>query len=77
MYLSIFIYFLISLLIFLTDGISSVDQSGLVNTHRIKKLIMDLKQCVYMEASPVTGENVDHVFETGWLVCLVTGRFAR
>jgi len=50
---------------FPTDGITGVDQTGLVATHRIKKLITDLKQCVYMEASALTGENVDRVFNTG------------
>ena len=50
---------------FPTDGIAGVDQTGLVATHRIKKLITDLKQCVYMEASALTGENVDRVFNTG------------
>jgi len=30
---------------FPTDGITGVDQTGLVATHRIKKLITDLKQC--------------------------------
>ena len=49
-----------------TDGISNIDQPGIVATQRIKKLIMELKQCVYMEASPLTGENVDLVFNTGW-----------
>ena len=48
-----------------TDGVTSVDQTGIVSTHRIRKLITDLKQCVYMEASALTGDNVDRVFTTG------------
>ena len=32
---------------------------------RIKKLVTELKHCVYMEASAMTGENVDRVFNTG------------
>ncbi|XP_078377192.1 arf-GAP with GTPase, ANK repeat and PH domain-containing protein 1-like isoform X2 [Oculina patagonica] len=51
-------------LVAITDGVSGVDQTGLVATNRIKKLITDLKQCVYMEASAMTGENVDRVFNT-------------
>ena len=43
----------------------SIDQSGIVSMQRIKKLISELKQCVYMEASALTGDNVDRVFNTG------------
>lgn len=47
------------------DGVMSIDQSGIVSMQRIKKLISELKQCVYMEASALTGDNVDRVFNTG------------
>ena len=47
------------------DGVMSIDQSGIVSTQRIKKLISEVKQCVYMEASALTGDNVDRVFNTG------------
>ena len=47
------------------DGVTSMDQTDIVATQRIKKLISELKQCVYMEASALTGENVDRVFNTG------------
>ena len=53
-----------NLLVYLTDGVTSIDQSG-VTTQHIKKLIGELKQCVYMEASAQTGENVDRVFNIG------------
>ncbi|CAH3017430.1 unnamed protein product [Porites evermanni] len=51
-------------LVALNDGVMSIDQSGIVSTQRIKKLISELKQCVYMEASALTGDNVDRVFNT-------------
>ena len=60
---NLFMYFFF--FFFAIDGITGIDQTGLVATHRIKKLISDLKQCVYMEASALTGENVDRVFNTG------------
>ena len=47
-----------------TDGVS-VDAPGFVSSQRIKKLTNDLKQCVYMEASASTGENVDIIFQSG------------
>ena len=50
---------------FSTDDPTHIEQSGLVATARIKKLITELKQCVYIEASAQTGENVDLVFNTG------------
>ena len=50
---------------FETDGVTSIEQPGIVATNRIKKLISDLKQCVYLEASALTGDNVDRVFTTG------------
>lgn len=50
---------------FETDGVKSIEQPGIVATNRIKKLISDLKQCVYLEASALTGDNVDRVFTTG------------
>ena len=50
---------------FSTDDLTHIEQSGLVATPRIKKLITELKQCVYIEASAQTGENVDLVFNTG------------
>lgn len=51
-------------LVALTDGVTSIEQPGIVATNRIKKLISDLKHCVYLEASALTGDNVDRVFNT-------------
>lgn len=50
---------------FSTDDLTHIEQSCLVAAPRIKKLITELKQCVYIEASTQTGENVDLVFNTG------------
>ncbi|XP_068716325.1 arf-GAP with GTPase, ANK repeat and PH domain-containing protein 1-like isoform X2 [Montipora foliosa] len=52
------------ILVGINDGASDIEQSGLVATHRIKKLIAELKQCVYIEASALTGKNIDRVFNT-------------
>ncbi|XP_029192414.2 arf-GAP with GTPase, ANK repeat and PH domain-containing protein 1-like isoform X2 [Acropora millepora] len=51
-------------LVSINDDPTHIEQSGLVATPRIKKLITELKQCVYIEASAQTGENVDLVFNT-------------
>jgi hypothetical protein len=48
----------------LLDGIDDT-YPGTVSIQRIKKLISDLKQCVYMEAAALTGDNVDAIFQTG------------
>lgn len=56
-------HFLIHLF-FCLDGIDD-SYPGTVSIQRIKKLINDMKQCVYMEASALTGDNVDAIFQTG------------
>ncbi|XP_031551246.1 arf-GAP with GTPase, ANK repeat and PH domain-containing protein 1-like [Actinia tenebrosa] len=51
------------ILVAMRDGIDD-SYPGTVSIQRIKKLINDMKQCVYMEASALTGDNVDAIFQT-------------
>ncbi|KAK3731516.1 hypothetical protein QZH41_008549 [Actinostola sp. cb2023] len=51
------------ILVAMRDGVDDV-YPGTVSLQRIKKLINDLKHCVYMEASALTGDNVDAIFKT-------------
>ncbi|EDO42956.1 predicted protein [Nematostella vectensis] len=50
------------LLVAMKDGVND-EQPKMISDSRIRKLITDLKQCVYMEASALTGNNVDRIFQ--------------